>query len=103
MDTWEREIKKCDRQAQPFRMSVTNWEHRHISPGCISVTRFHGWDRHDNEAQLHNHDVIITTYGTVMAEERRGIGPLHRIKWYRLVLDEGMERNYPQLLHSDTP
>lgn len=33
--------------------------------------------------------MILTTYGTVMADRRRGSGILHQVDWYRLVLDEG--------------
>ncbi|KAH8662435.1 SNF2 family N-terminal domain-containing protein [Xylariales sp. PMI_506] len=70
MDTWTNEIG------------------RHISTGCISVAKFHGQRKRDIEQQLHMYDVIITTYSTMMAEQRRVNAALQKIRWYRLVLDE---------------
>jgi len=50
--------------------------------------KYHGQDRH---AELHKNldsDVILTTYGTVVADFRLGTGPLKEILFFRIVLDE---------------
>lgn len=64
---------------------------RHWYPGCIQYIKYHGQDRQQLDARLDEQDIVLTTYGTVMAEYRRGLGrsALHRVGWFRLILDEG--------------
>lgn len=62
---------------------------RHFYPGSLRYIKYHGQERDRLNTQLDQQDVILTTYGTVMADRRRGNSILHRIDWYRLVLDEG--------------
>ncbi|KAF4976356.1 hypothetical protein FZEAL_6954 [Fusarium zealandicum] len=70
LNTWAREIEK------------------HLCPGSIRYIKYHGQERREFDSKLDQQDIILTTYGTVMAERRRGNSDLHRIEWYRLVLDE---------------
>jgi hypothetical protein len=35
-------------------------------------------------------DIIFSTYNTVTTEFARGIGRLYSIRWFRIVLDEGI-------------
>ncbi|KAF5004028.1 hypothetical protein FDECE_9441 [Fusarium decemcellulare] len=70
LNTWAREIE------------------RHLYPGTLQYVKYHGQDRRKLEAILSQQDIVLTTYGTVMAECRRGHSVLHRIDWYRIVLDE---------------
>ncbi|KAF4300775.1 hypothetical protein GTA08_BOTSDO07089 [Botryosphaeria dothidea] len=67
---------------------ATNSIFRHISPGTLKVHKYHGQHRQIDRPSLVDHDVVLTTYGTVATELRRGRGMLQSINWYRLVLDE---------------
>ncbi|CAG9975891.1 unnamed protein product [Clonostachys byssicola] len=59
-----------------------------LLPWVLRYLKYHGQGRRDFDNRLNQQDIILTTYGTVMAERRRGNSPLHQIDWYRLVLDE---------------
>lgn len=61
-------------------------------PGTISLHRFHGSGKDISLPQLLQHDVVLTTYASIAAEFCRGKSTLHRIEWYRVVLDEGSTR-----------
>ena len=53
----------------------------------------HGTCRELTARELETYDIVLTTYGTMMAElakvEGRVDGPLIRARWLRVVLDEG--------------
>ena len=93
---------------------------RHVKPGVLGrVLRYHSGARlHSNDlvADLMGYDIILTTYTEIqrsypaceppkhlVTEERKNewwekfyrenVGPLHRIKYLRVVLDEA--REYP--------
>lgn len=51
--------------------------------------KYHGAGRHLDEVILYDQDIILTTYGTVVADFRRQNGILFQTQWYRLILDEG--------------
>ncbi|KAJ3536179.1 hypothetical protein NM208_g5824 [Fusarium decemcellulare] len=75
----------------PTELLINTWAReieRHIYPGTLHYIKYHGQDRRGLDKNLHQQDIILTTYGTVMAECRRGNSVLHRIDWYRMVLDE---------------
>ncbi|KAF2829839.1 DNA repair protein rad5 [Ophiobolus disseminans] len=69
-------------------------------PGTISVYRFHGPGKAIDLAQLLQHDVVLTTYASIAADFCRGRSTLHRIEWYRVVLDEGIK--HPHIRASTT-
>ena len=58
-------------------------------PGTLSLYKYHGQRRHLNLSSDLVPDVVISTYATVASDYGRGGGILSRIKWYRLILDEG--------------
>ena len=61
---------------------------RHVKSNTLRVCRFHGKPRPASPADLADYDVILTTYATLSAEyKNRKV--LHRVDWYRIVLDEG--------------
>ena len=64
-------------------------EWRHTTRGTLSIYKYHGQSRHITLPELLNHDVILTTYGTVAADFRRKHSQIFRVLWYRIVLDEG--------------
>lgn len=68
-------------------------EFRHIHPETITSCRYHGAGRSTAMMDLLTHDIILTTYATIAAEFCRGQSMMHRIKWYRIVLDEGKEHS----------
>jgi len=59
----------------------------------IKVGVHHGTCRELTARELETYDIVLTTYGTMMAElaklEGRVDGPLIRARWLRVVLDEG--------------
>lgn len=72
--------------------------HSHLHQG-LRTSRFHG-DRRENDAtRLIEHDVVLTTYHTLMTDyfvaggkalrKQNGGRILHSISWMRIVLDEG--------------
>jgi SWI/SNF-related matrix-associated actin-dependent regulator of chromatin subfamily A3 len=58
-------------------------------PGTISFHRYHGHGKSVGLLSLLQHDVVLTTYASIAADFCRGSSILHRIEWYRVVLDEG--------------
>jgi SNF2 family DNA or RNA helicase len=62
---------------------------RHITSDSLSCYKFHGTSRNIPYWQLLQHDIILTTYGTVVSGHTRKSSLLFDIQWYRVVLDEG--------------
>jgi hypothetical protein len=61
---------------------------------CFSVNLdifvHHGQSKSLIALELQDKDIVLTTYGTLMAEfKEENHGPLLRAKWLRVVLDEG--------------
>lgn len=61
---------------------------RHVKPNTLRTCRFHRKNRPTSPSDLKDFDVVLTTYSTLCVESKRG-GVLHRVDWYRVVLDEG--------------
>ncbi len=61
---------------------------RHLD-GILKVIKYHGQGREKDLDVLKNSDVIITTYSTLASEVGGGKSQLHKIGWFRIVLDEG--------------
>ncbi|KAH6664215.1 SNF2 family N-terminal domain-containing protein [Halenospora varia] len=73
MDSWVDEIRK------------------HTFPGDLSFHKHHGQGR-DVDAEkgkLETSHIVLTTYATVAAEYCRGGSMIAKVKWFRIVLDEG--------------
>jgi SNF2 family DNA or RNA helicase len=72
--------------------AVKNWEDQtkeHLVPGAVSYYVYHGSNRTQNVYELSKYDIVITTYGTLAADFSKGASSvLHRLKWFRIVLDE---------------
>lgn len=62
---------------------------RHVHPGRLCYYKYHGPNRSLSLSSNMTYDIVLSTYGTVAADFRRGGGVLNSFKWYRLVLDEG--------------
>lgn len=62
---------------------------RHI-PNGLKFVKYHGSGRAQMNDHLRTANVVLTTYATVAAELDKRSSPIYEIKWYRIVLDEGM-------------
>jgi hypothetical protein len=89
----------------PYLLSI-RWANinvpRHVKSNILRVCRFHGKPRPASPVELAEYDVVLTTYATLSAEYKsRGV--LHRVNWYRIVLDEGKPTapdRYPATLYT---
>lgn len=61
---------------------------RHIRPGGVTLLVYHGPKRQDLAKELHNNDIVLTTYDTLRTDWLNQ-GPLYNGTWARVVLDEG--------------
>ncbi|KAK4220735.1 SNF2 family N-terminal domain-containing protein [Podospora fimiseda] len=86
------EVAKSTVVIVPSELLLRTWANeisKHIRPGILKVYTYHGTQRREEDANLRNYDIILTTYGTAMAEHRKHrSGVLYCTKWYRLILDE---------------
>ncbi|KFA52196.1 hypothetical protein S40293_00600 [Stachybotrys chartarum IBT 40293] len=60
---------------------------KHTLPGTLTTYKYHGTDRRLSSTSP-PYQIIISTYGTVAADFKRGGGILSKFHWYRLILDE---------------
>ncbi|KAL2129672.1 hypothetical protein VTI74DRAFT_7451 [Chaetomium olivicolor] len=71
---------------------MSNWEQqirRHVREEDMpSVLVYHGAARQAAAKPLKNYGVVVTSYGTLSSEAATG-GPLSKVAWRRVVLDEG--------------
>lgn len=61
---------------------------RHIKPDALKVACFHGDSRAKATEALIDHDIVLTTYRTLLLDWK-GRQLLQNIRWFRVVLDEG--------------
>lgn len=91
---WKTEIEKYDRPVwiKHVKISKTDFGNNcsHFHPGSLSLGIFHGTNRTRNSRDLSDHDVVVTTYSTLMADwSPKGRRVLQAMAWFRVVLDEG--------------
>jgi SNF2 family DNA or RNA helicase len=64
---------------------------RHLD-GSLKVMVYHGKHRSRDISEIIDSDIVLTTYPTVTTEAALSASKkslLHRIAWFRIVLDEG--------------
>lgn len=69
---------------------IEQWQaegEKRVKRNSMSIKLHHGNLRETNARRLSKYDLVITTYGLVSSEAKT-LGPLHQIKWERIVLDE---------------
>uniref|UniRef100_A0A8C5E8V8 Transcription termination factor 2 n=1 Tax=Gouania willdenowi TaxID=441366 RepID=A0A8C5E8V8_GOUWI len=84
---------------------VHHWKReidRHIKKGKLTVYLYHGPNREKSAKVLADYDVVVTTYSLVSKEgpvlkESPRLGPLLRVAWARLVLDEAHNIKNPKV------
>lgn len=60
-----------------------------MKPNSLDVLIYHGRQRKQDPSELQARDIVITTYSTLVAEWLP-TSNLYKIRWFRVVLDEGM-------------
>ncbi|XP_028587090.2 helicase-like transcription factor isoform X1 [Podarcis muralis] len=73
---------------------LSNWIdqfEQHVDPGVhLNIYVYYGSERSKDPAVLSRQDVVLTTYNILASDYgARGNSPLHKLKWLRVVLDEG--------------
>uniref|UniRef100_L2GAP1 DNA repair protein rad5 n=1 Tax=Colletotrichum fructicola (strain Nara gc5) TaxID=1213859 RepID=L2GAP1_COLFN len=68
---------------------------RHVLRECLNTIVFHGQSRPHDSKSLLKTNIVLTTYGTLVAEEK-GRKVLQQLNWFRIVLDEGEFLDPPQ-------
>ena len=69
--------------------SFADHNFRHLD-GSLNVLKYHGVKRKELVLpHIQDADIVLTTYNTLVAEFGSKASPLHRLNWYRVVLDEG--------------
>ncbi len=70
---------------------------KHVFRG-IRYIKYHGQDRPKDPSVLARYEVVLTTYGTVVADFNRSHEFLERIGWFRIIADEGMLTSEDEIL-----
>ncbi|KAJ0340378.1 hypothetical protein KNSL1_011586 [Colletotrichum chrysophilum] len=69
---------------------IYNWTDeidKHIQ-GSLKTIKYHGPGREKDIDKIKNSQIVVTTYNTLSAEFDKKSSLLHKIGWYRVVLDE---------------
>src|SRR6266480_431339 len=62
----------------------------HFHPCDLRFMKYHGKNKRVVDVDsLNECDLVLTTYSTLVADRRNANGILHKIIWFRVVLDEG--------------
>jgi DNA repair protein RAD16 len=56
----------------------------------LKVLLYHGDSANIDLEDIESFHIVLTTYSKVTSEWVRGKSALHRRKWFRIVLDEGL-------------
>jgi SWI/SNF-related matrix-associated actin-dependent regulator of chromatin subfamily A3 len=57
--------------------------------GSLNINVYHGRGREPDPTILSDSDIVLSTYHTIATEAMDPESALYKIKWFRLVLDEG--------------
>ena len=90
MDWRDREV------STPYSVTTQNSTElpkRHLAPDTLKYLKYHGPSRTNEISVLLDNDIVFTTYATVAYEYSCGNSLIHKVMWYRVVLDEGAPTN----------
>ena len=59
-------------------------------PGQLRVYKYHGNAKKIDIDSLVGYDVVLTTYATIALEVAKRSSIFQKIRWFRVVLDEGV-------------
>eukprot|EP00833_Pecoramyces_ruminatium_P000475 jgi/Orpsp1_1/1174507/evm.model.c7180000050359.1 len=88
---------------------VSNWDEQintHIGEGILKVYIHHGTHRLKDPEKIANYDIVISTYNVLALEYNKEknnenyCAPLHKIDWFRIILDEAHYIKEAQTLQS---
>ncbi|KAI1325419.1 SNF2 family N-terminal domain-containing protein [Xylariaceae sp. FL0255] len=66
---------------------VASSHRRHFRRDTLRICIFHGASRTKLVTELANNDIVLTTYHTLVADQKKA-GLMQSIEWFRVVLDE---------------
>ncbi|KAK5648748.1 hypothetical protein RI129_003640 [Pyrocoelia pectoralis] len=76
---------------------IYQWEFeikKHVKKGLLTVGLYHGSDRDTKAKRLAKHNIILTTFALVQGDSHKA-GPLFKVKWERIIVDEAHQiRNH---------
>jgi hypothetical protein len=78
---------------------VTDCVVSHITENYLNVATFHGNDRGNEPRAFAGSDLVLTTYSTLVKDSQNA-RVLHRLKWFRVVLDEGKTTRFSSIRRS---
>lgn len=73
----------------PYSASKIDMCNSHLREDALSYMVFHGDGRPKLPQKIIDHDLVLTTYATLVADTK-GAKVLQKIAWFRVVLDEGI-------------
>jgi SNF2 family DNA or RNA helicase len=76
-----------------LKVDETDNNDSHLKQDTLSYMVFHGDGRPKLPECVTEHDLVLTTYATLVAD-CKGPGVLQKIAWFRVVLDEGKATDY---------
>jgi SWI/SNF-related matrix-associated actin-dependent regulator of chromatin subfamily A3 len=62
---------------------------------------YHGQGREGNPGSLADSDIVLSTYHTISHEAKDPTSPMWKIKWFRIILDEGAFSPFPSTSLTD--
>lgn len=84
-------MKSTSKALPAYSNMHINWPNCRYLDERVKKIKYHGSDRPTELDEILDSDIVVTTYSTLKAEfqNKSKKSLLHRIDWYRIVLDEG--------------